>query len=112
LEEAPDAASEVALEAADTRGCGKTAHTEGPVTVDLLADDVAALVEALGVERPLITGFSDGAITATVVGIRHPNAVRAIVNHAGFDEFDPQAPTFAIDAPFPGRQPRGDRARP
>jgi pimeloyl-ACP methyl ester carboxylesterase len=30
------------------------------VTFDLLADDVAALIDALGLERPLITGFSDG----------------------------------------------------
>ena len=86
--------------APDTRGCGKTAHTEGPLTFDLLADDVAALIDALGLERPLITGFSDGAIIATVVGIRHPSAVQAIVNHAGFDEFDRQAPTFAMMRQF------------
>jgi pimeloyl-ACP methyl ester carboxylesterase len=82
--------------APDTRGCGRTGHTGGPISFDLLADDVAALINALGLERPLIAGFSEGAITATVLGIRHPNAVRAIVNHAGFDEFDPDAPTFAM----------------
>ena len=63
--------------APDARGGGKTVHTEGQVTFDVLADDVVALIDALGLERPLVTGFSDGAITATVVGIRHPNAVRA-----------------------------------
>src|ERR1700750_2367957 len=61
--------------APDTRGCGRTANTGGPITFDLLADDVAALIEALGLERPLITGFSDGGIIATVLGIRHPDAV-------------------------------------
>lgn len=82
--------------APDSRGCGKTAHTDGPVSFDLLADDVAALIDALGLKRPLIAGFSDGAIIATVLGIHRPDTIRAIVNHAGFDEFDPQAPTFAM----------------
>jgi pimeloyl-ACP methyl ester carboxylesterase len=98
--------------APDTRGCGKTVHTEGPVTFDLLADDVEALIDVLGLERPLITGFSDGAITATVLGIRHPNAVQAIVNHAGFDEFDPQAPTFAMMRQFLGGSPEATEPDP
>src|SRR5581483_11979482 len=71
--------------APDTRGCGRTVHAGGPITFDLLADDVAAMIAALGLERPLIACFSDGAITATILGIRHPNTARAIVNHAGFD---------------------------
>jgi pimeloyl-ACP methyl ester carboxylesterase len=82
--------------APDTRGCGRTPHTDGAITFDLLADDVAALIEALGLERPLITGFSDGGIIATVVGVRHPGVVRAIVNHAGFDVFDPNATSFMM----------------
>jgi pimeloyl-ACP methyl ester carboxylesterase len=76
--------------APDTRGGGKTRHTGGPISFDLLADDVAALIDALGLERPLIAGFSEGAITATILGIRHPDTARAIVNHAGFDAFDPE----------------------
>jgi pimeloyl-ACP methyl ester carboxylesterase len=76
--------------APDTRGCGKTRHSAGPISFDLLADDVAAVIDALGLERPLIAGFSEGAITATILAIRHPDAVRAIVNDAGFDAFDPE----------------------
>jgi len=75
--------------APDTRGAGRTVHSGGTVTFDLLADDVAALVDALGLERPLVAGFSEGGITATVVGIRHPGSVRAIANHAGYDAFAP-----------------------
>jgi len=77
--------------APDTRGGGKTRHTGGPISFDLLADDVAALIDALGLERPPIAGFSEGAITATILGIRHPDTVRAIINDAGFDAFDPEA---------------------
>jgi pimeloyl-ACP methyl ester carboxylesterase len=91
--------------APDTRGCGRTPHTDGPITFDLLADDVVALIEALGLDQPLITGFSDGGIIATVVGIRHPGAVHAIVNDAGFDVFDPQAPSFAMMRQFLGGRP-------
>jgi pimeloyl-ACP methyl ester carboxylesterase len=91
--------------APDTRGCGRTPHTHGPVTFDLLADDVAALIKELGLERPLITGFSDGGIIATVVAIRYPGAVRAIVNDAGFDVFDRQAPSFVMMRQFFGGSP-------
>ena len=75
--------------APDTRGAGRTVHSGGTVTFDILADDVAALIDALGLERPLVAGFSDGGITATILGIRHPASVRAIANHAGYDAFAP-----------------------
>ena len=91
--------------APDTRGCGKTQHSGGPISFDLLAADVAALIDALGLERPLIAGFSEGAITGTVLGIRHPDTVRAIVNHAGFDAFDPEAPTVAMMRQILGGSP-------
>jgi pimeloyl-ACP methyl ester carboxylesterase len=91
--------------APDTRGCGRTVHAGGPISFDLLADDVAALIDALGLERPLIAGFSEGAITATVLAIRHPGAVRAIVNDAGFDAFDPDGPTIAMMRQILGGSP-------
>ena len=91
--------------APDTRGCGRTRHSGGPIGFDLLADDVAALIDALGLERPLIAGFSEGAITATILGIRHPDTVRAIVNDAGFDAFDPEAPTIAVMRQILGGSP-------
>ena len=84
--------------APDTRGSGKSVHPGGPIPYTLLADDIAALIEALTLDRPLICGFSDGGETATIAGIRNPGSVRAIVNHAGYDLFnpDPQAPAIAM----------------
>jgi pimeloyl-ACP methyl ester carboxylesterase len=84
--------------APDTRGSGKSVHPGGPIPSALLADDVAALIDALALDRPLICGFSDGGETATLVGIRHPGSVRAIVNHGGYDLFnpDPHAPAITI----------------
>jgi pimeloyl-ACP methyl ester carboxylesterase len=98
--------------APDTRGTGRTVHSGGTVTYDLLADDVAALIHALDLERPLVAGFSYGAITATVVGIRHPGAVRAIVNHAGYDAFDPQSPVWAMSRQMFGGSPDATEADP
>lgn len=69
------------------------------------------MIDALGIERPLITGFSEGAITATIVGIRSPGAVRAIVNNTGDDAFNPDAPSPQC-ADRCWEAARGDRARP
>ena len=99
--------------APDTRGCGRTAHSGSEeVSFDLLADDVVALIDALGLERPLIAGFSEGAITATIVAIRHPEAIRAIVNHAGFDCFNPGAASFAMCRMMLGGSPDATKADP
>jgi pimeloyl-ACP methyl ester carboxylesterase len=91
--------------APDTRGCGRTVHSGGTVSFDLLADDIAALIDALDLGRPLIAGFSEGAVTATVLAVRHPDSIRAIVNHAGFDAFDPKAPTIAMMRQILGGSP-------
>lgn len=81
----------------DTRGCARTAHTGGEaISFALLSDDVAALIDALGLERPLVAGFSEGAITATILAIREPGSVAALVNHAGHDFFNPEARSFQI----------------
>src|SRR5262245_50666930 len=46
--------------APDTRGAGRTRHVGGAPTFDVLADDVLALIAALGLERPRVCGFSEG----------------------------------------------------
>jgi len=51
-------------------------------------------------------------ITATVLGIRHPGVVRAIVNDAGFDLFDPQGPTVQIMRQILGGSPDATEANP
>lgn len=98
--------------APDTRGAGATAHNGGTASFALLADDVLALIEALGLDRPMICGFSEGATTATILGLRNPDAARAIVNHAGYDNFNPQAPSFAILRQMLGGSPEATGADP
>ncbi len=98
--------------APDTRGCGRTRHSDGTVTFDLLADDVLALIHALGLDRPLLAGFSEGAVTATIVAIRSPDSVRASVNHAGYDFLNPKAPSFTIMRQILGGSPQATEADP
>ena len=98
--------------APDTRGSGATVHPGGPATFDVLAADVIALIEALGLERPLVAGFSEGGATATIVALRRPDLVGAVVNHAGFDIFDPQAPAHHMLRPIFGGSPDATSADP
>ena len=99
--------------APDTRGHGRTANPGGgPISYQQLADDIVALIDALGLERPLLCGFSDGGATATVVALRHPGLVRAIVNDAGYDFFIPQSPVFAMGRQIFGGNPAATRADP
>jgi len=81
--------------APDQRGCGLTRHPGGErVSMSLLADDVAALVGELGLDRPAVAGFSMGGMVATIMAIRHPGLARALVNDAGCDVFYPESPSF------------------
>lgn len=98
--------------APDKRGYGRTRHPGGPIPYSQLADDVLALIDELGLGRPLICGFSDGATTATVAGIRHPGSVRAIVNHSGYDFFNPAAASFATMRQMLGGSPEATHADP
>ena len=81
--------------APDTRGSGRSRHDGSEeITIDLLADDVAELIDTLGLGRPAVCGFSMGGLIATALAIRHPTAVRAVVNDAGYDALNPDAAAF------------------
>jgi pimeloyl-ACP methyl ester carboxylesterase len=62
----------------DLRGSGRSIYAQ-PLDWDLLADDVAALVFHLGVERVVLGGISFGAGVAVRTALRHPGAISALV---------------------------------
>ncbi len=62
----------------DLRGFGGT-ERDGPWTIDQYADDVAALLDYLGVGRAVIAGLSMGGYVAMAVWRRHPQRVRGLV---------------------------------
>jgi len=98
--------------APDTRGGGRTRHAGGAPSFDVLADDVLALIDALELDRPRLCGFSEGGTTATIVGIRKPAAVSAIVNDAGYDLFNPGSPSFPMMRQMFGGRPDATEADP
>src|SRR5215204_5151376 len=56
----------------DTRGHSRSQVLDQPITIEDLADDLAGLLDALGVETAHIVGLSLGGMTAQALGVRHP----------------------------------------
>lgn len=65
--------------AVDLQGHGRTADIDRPLSVELMADDIAALVKHLRLERPDIMGYSLGGMAALQTAIRHPEVVGKLV---------------------------------
>jgi pimeloyl-ACP methyl ester carboxylesterase len=67
----------------DPRGLGhSTIHDpEQDATPDLRADDVAAILDALGADSADVFGSSGGAVTGLALVSRHPGRVRTLVAH-------------------------------
>ncbi|WP_415381279.1 alpha/beta fold hydrolase [Halosimplex sp. TS25] len=64
----------------DVRGHGRTGGSpRGRYSVDLFADDLGALLDALDVERAAICGLSTGGCIAQVFAARHPDRVAGLV---------------------------------
>src|SRR4051794_25854082 len=63
----------------ELQGHGHTPATDRPMSINRFADDVAELLDRLGVERADLWGFSLGALTATGVAVHHPHKVRRLV---------------------------------
>ena len=58
---------------------GRTGDRNTPISFEQDADDVAALLENLHIEKADILGFSNGGNTALQLAIRHPNVCDKIV---------------------------------
>ena len=63
----------------EQQGHGRTADVERPITYEQMADDTAALLRHLGIERADVFGFSLGGGVALQLAIRHPGLVRKLV---------------------------------
>jgi pimeloyl-ACP methyl ester carboxylesterase len=64
-----------------TRGHGRSSavHDKALYTYDLIADDLQAMVEHAGFDRPVVGGGSHGANTALRHAIRHPGVSRGLL---------------------------------
>jgi pimeloyl-ACP methyl ester carboxylesterase len=63
----------------DSRGHGRTGNPTGELGYRVMADDLASLIDALGLQRPLVLGYSDGGQIALELGLRYPGLARALV---------------------------------
>jgi pimeloyl-ACP methyl ester carboxylesterase len=63
----------------DLQGHGGTADVDRPLRPELMADDVAALIGALGLEQVDLMGYSLGGMVALRTAIQHPALVRRLV---------------------------------
>src|SRR5260370_169169 len=73
----------------DPRGAGLSSKPEGEYTTELLADDVAAFMQAAGIGRAHIFGVSLGASTGMWLAGKHPELVRTLSLHSAWDKTDP-----------------------
>lgn len=63
----------------DLQGHGRTADIDRPLSAELMAGDIAALIKHLKLERPDLMGYSLGGGVAFFVALRHPELVGDLV---------------------------------
>ena len=73
--------------AMDSRGHGKTDNPSGAFSYKLMCDDTVALIKELGLEKPIIFGWSDGGQIVLEIGINYPGLAKALVAGGVLAEF-------------------------
>jgi 3-oxoadipate enol-lactonase len=73
----------------DLRGAGLSGKPEGSYTTELLADDVAAFMQAVGLDSAHVAGLSLGAATGMWLAAKHPARVTTLSLHSAWDRTDP-----------------------
>ena len=73
----------------DLRGAGLSAKPEGTYTTELLADDVAAFMQAVSLDRAHIAGLSLGAAASIWLAAKYPGRVKSLSLHSAWDQSDP-----------------------
>lgn len=63
----------------DLRGHGESDRPSGDYTLDVFVDDLEILIGVLGLDRPVLVGWSMGSGAAMVFAARHPGALSAVV---------------------------------
>ncbi len=63
----------------DSRGVGRSKSSTYAYTTEAMADDAVSVLDAAGVERAHVYGFSLGGMVAQQLALRYPERVRALV---------------------------------
>jgi 3-oxoadipate enol-lactonase len=72
----------------DCRGMWRSEHPQGPYTMELHADDLAALLDALEIQTAHIAGISYGAEVSMVFALKYPQRVLSLFLASGVSESD------------------------
>lgn len=65
--------------APDLQGHGRTADVDRPIDMRLMADDVGALIDHLGLDKPDLVGYSLGGGVAFWTAVKYPEKVGRLV---------------------------------
>jgi pimeloyl-ACP methyl ester carboxylesterase len=102
----------------DSRGHGRSSRDARPYGYDLMADDVVALMDMLGVRKADIVGWSDGGIIGLDLALRHKDRVGKIFAFgansltSGVKDGVEKNPTFAAYIERAGREYEAHSATP
>jgi pimeloyl-ACP methyl ester carboxylesterase len=72
----------------DLRGTGETDKPGGVYSTDLFADDVAAFMRAMGIQKAHISGLSLGAAIGMWLAAKYPDKVKSLSLHSGWTKTD------------------------
>ena len=75
----PTLAKDHQVIAVDLQGHGRTADIDRPIEPRLMADDIAALIDHLGLEKPDLVGYSLGGGVAFFTASKYPDKVGRLV---------------------------------
>lgn len=65
--------------APDNRGVGRSGRPEGPYDLEMMAEDLLAVLDDAGVESAHVMGASMGGILASILAVRNPERVRSLI---------------------------------
>jgi pimeloyl-ACP methyl ester carboxylesterase len=63
----------------DLQGHGRTADIDRPIDIRLMADDIAALIDHLRLDKPDLVGYSLGGGVAFWTAVKYPDKIRRLV---------------------------------
>lgn len=67
----------------DNRGIGRTTASDRPFSIGLFAEDTVGLMNALGIKKAHVMGWSMGTFIATEITLKYPGRVDKLVLYAG-----------------------------
>src|SRR5215469_12099897 len=73
----------------DPRGAGLSDKPGGPYSTEQFADDMAAFLQVLGIERAHVSGLSLGAATGMWLAAKYPARVKSLSLHSAWPKTDP-----------------------